>query len=201
MRARPELRWSLAATAALGVGILCAAPYARLAAPYYGFIDGLLAQHRPWEVVRVSVQPGRSAYTAELHMDGYVRRSVASPQHAARVVGRVQIGEVVESPIVFWTLLLAWPAATLRRRVVRLLIGVPVFLGVEAVTTAAQLMLPFAQASALLKGEADPVTAWDYWSRFLESGGQFVVICAAAAVVVALTPVSWRRPATVTPPT
>lgn len=107
------------------------------------------------EIVGVSVKPAKSRLTEELQLDGYVRRRMDSPDHVARVVGRVQIGEVVETPIVFWTLLL-------------------------------RVMLPLAQASALLAGDADPVTAWDRWSRFLEFGGQFVLACGAAIILATL---------------
>ncbi len=89
--------------------------------------------------------------------------------------------------MVFWTLLLIWPAPSIRKRATRLLVGVPVFLGVEAITTATQLILPMAQASAILAGDNDPVTVWDRWSQFLEAGGQFAVACGAAIMVASLT--------------
>jgi hypothetical protein len=41
-----------------------------------------------------------------------------------------------------------------------------------------------AQASAILGGD---LTVWDEWSRFLEAGGQFVLVCAAAIMVCSLT--------------
>lgn len=183
---RPDLQWGIVAAAALAIGGTCAARYARLAAPYYQFVAERLAAGHPWEIAGVAVKPGKSRLTEELQLDGYVRRRMDSPDHAARVVGRVQVGEVVETPIVFWTLLLAWPAATRRQRAARLIIGVPVFLGLEAITTATQVMLPLAQASAMLAGDADPVTAWDHWSRFLEFGGQFVLDCGAAIILATL---------------
>ncbi len=184
---RPEVRWGLAAAAALALGVAGAEPYARLAAPYYERVAELWAAGRPWEIVNVAVTPGKSRLTAELQLEGYVRRSIDTPERAARVEGRVQVGEAVETPVVFWTLLLAWPAASWRLRAVRLALGIPVFLGLESVTTATQLMLPLAQASAMLAGDADPVTAWDRWSRFLEFGGQFVLDGSAAMVLASAT--------------
>jgi hypothetical protein len=179
---RPDIRWGLAATAALAIGVGCAEPYARLAAPYYRLVDELLATGHPWEIAGVGVAPGRAAFTAELQLHGYVRRSMSAANHAARVVGRVQVGEVVETPLVFWTCLLVWPATILRQRAWRLAVGIPVFFGVEALTTGTQLMLPLAQASAILAGNPDP-TLWDHWSRFLEFGGQFVLDCVAAMLI------------------
>jgi hypothetical protein len=183
----PELRCGLAAAAALVIGVAGAAPYARLAAPYYAAVDRLIAASHPWEVARVEVRPGKSDLTAELQLQGYVRRDKDAAERAARVVGRVQVGEVVETPIVFWTLLLMWPASSLRQRLIRFLVGVPVFLGLEAATTATQLVLPMAQASAILAGDKDPLTGWDHWSRFLEAGGQFVVACFGAFMIASST--------------
>jgi len=184
---RPELCWGLAAATALALGVGCAEPYARLAAPYYALVDRLLASGHPWEIAAIAVEPGKSRFTAELQLHGYVRRSMSAATHAARVVGRVQVGEVIETPLVFWTLLLGWPAATLRQRAWRLAGGIPLFLCLEALTTGTQLMLPLAQASAILAGDPDPVTGWDHWSRFLESGGQFVLDCIAAILLAAGT--------------
>jgi hypothetical protein len=184
---RSEVRWGLAAAAALALGVAGAEPYARLAAPYYERVAELWATGRPWEIVSVAVTPGKSRLSAELQLEGYVRRNIASPERAARVEGRVQVGEAVETPVVFWTLLLAWPAAGWRLRALRFVLGIPVFLGLESVTTATQLMLPLAQASAMLAGDADPVTVWDRWSRFLEFGGQFVLDGSAAMLLASIT--------------
>jgi hypothetical protein len=183
---RPELRWGLAAAVALTIGVTCAEPYARLVAPFYAAVDRRISLHRPWEVTGVGVRPGKSNLTAELQLQADVFRYQGAPNRAARVVGRVQVGEVIETPIVFWTLLLMWPAASIRQRVTRLLVGIPVFLALEAMTTAAQLILPMAQASAMLAGDRDPVTSWDRWSRFLEAGGQFV-LASGFAILVATT--------------
>ncbi len=181
---RLEIRGVLTAAAALGIGVVLAEPYARLAAPYYAAVDRLIAAGHPWEVVDVAVRPGKSGLAEELRLDGFVRRHRDDSTSAARVVGRMQVGEVVETPVVFWTLLLAWPAASGRQRTVRFAIGVAAFLAVEAMTTATQLLLPLAQASAILAGDPDPVTAWDRWSRFLEAGGQFAIACGCAILVI-----------------
>ena len=97
------------------------------------------------------------------------------------------MGEVIETPLVFWTLVLLWPARTARQRVWRVAAGLPLFLALEAVTTGCQLVHPLAEASALLAGEQDPITVWEYWSRFLEAGGRFGLEVAAALLAVGIT--------------
>jgi hypothetical protein len=184
---RPELRWGLVGCVALCIGVAGAEFYARLAAPYYAAVDRLIAQRHPWEVTNVEVRPGKSALAAELQLRANVYRFAGDPYAAARVIGRVQVGEVVETPLVFWTLLLMWPAASIRQRLVRLAVGVPAFMALEAITTATQLILPMAQASAMLVGDRNPATSWDHWSRFLEAGGQFVVASGLAVLVATCT--------------
>jgi hypothetical protein len=180
---RREFRWALAAAAALALGVAFAKPYARLAAPYYAAVDRLVATGHPWEITSVDVRPGKSNLGAELQLWAFVRRHREDLNPAAKVQGRVQVGEAVETPLVFWTLVLMWPAASIRQRLVRFAAGVPVFLGLEVMTTATQLIIPMAQASAMLAGDNDPVTAWDYWSRFLEAGGQFALASGGAIIV------------------
>lgn len=184
---RSERRWLLAGAAALVIGVIGAEPYARLAAPLYAVLAELKAGDRPWTIARVGVEPDAHGLGAELKLRGTVRRQVFDARPAARVIGRVQVGEVIETPLVFWTVLLAWPASGWRLRAVRALLGAPVYLGLEAATTTAQLMLPLAQASAILAGDRDPLTLWDRWSRFLEAGGQFVVVSGVAMILAALT--------------
>jgi hypothetical protein len=188
---RRELRWALAASAALALGVVVAEPYARLAAPYYAAIARFAASFHPWQVLSVAVQPGKSQLGAELQLRGTVRRDPAPGPPQARVVGRVQVGEVVETPMVYWTLILVWPATSMRMRWLRAAAAVPGFLAVEALTTGTQLILPMAQASAILAGGGDSLTLWDRWSRFLEAGGQFVLVAAVAISVLSLW--SWRR--------
>ncbi len=195
---RSELRWGLAAVAALAIGVTGAESYARLAAPYYAAVARLVAVTHPWEVTDVEVRAGKTDLTAELQLQANVFRYSGAETPAARVRGRVQVGEVIETPIVFWTVLLMWPAASIRQRMLRSVVGIPAFLGLEAVTTATQLILPMAQASAILAGDPNPVTLWDHWSRFLEAGGQFVLAC-GLAILVATTTSRWRgRTATAT---
>jgi hypothetical protein len=184
---RPEIRWGLAAAAAFGLGVAFAPRYAELAAPYYAGIARVAAVNHPWDVQGVAVAPGKSNLGSELQLRGYVRRHNDDRTPAAGVVGRVQVGEAIETPLVFWCLLLMWPVTSRRQRIARLVIGVPVWLGLEALTTATQLLLPFAQASAILAGDNDPVTGWDHWSRFLEAGGQFVIVCVGATALAAAT--------------
>jgi hypothetical protein len=177
----------LAAIVVLMIGVTCAEPYARLAAPYYAVVDRFIAWGHPWEVTGVDVRRGKSNLTAELQLQANVFRYQGAPDRAARVVGRVQVGEVIETPLVFWTVLLLWPAASAQQRVIRMVVGIPAFLGLEAMTTATQLILPMAQASAILAGDSNPVTPWDLWSRFLEAGGQFVLALGFAILVAATT--------------
>lgn len=191
---RPDFGWGVAAVVALALGVTCAEPYARLAAPYYACVDRFIARGHPWEVTGVDVRPGKSNLTAELQLRANVFRYQGAPNRAARVVGRVQVGEVIETPLVFWTLLLLWPEESIRQRVIRVVVGIPVFLGLEAITTAAQLMLPMVQASAILAGDSQQVTPWDLWSRFLEAGGQFVLALGFAILVAATTRRSRPRP-------
>jgi len=191
---RRELRWVLGASAALALGVLMAEPYARLAAPYYEAVAKVAAGFHPWQVVSVGVQPGSSRLGAELQLRGEVRRIPEQSRPSAIVVGRVQVGEVVETPIVYWTLVLMWPVESKRMGWLRAALALPVFLVLEALTTATQLILPMAQASAILDGSQDPLTSWDRWSRFLEAGGQFVIVAAAAIVVSC-----WRRRPAATP--
>jgi hypothetical protein len=191
---RREFRWALAAGVAFALGLVFAESYARMMVPYYLVVDRIIASGHPWQITSIQVHRRESAPGEELQMWASVSREVQDPDPAATVRSRVQVGEVVETPIVFWTLLLMWPAESVRKRLLRMAIGLPVFLGLEAITTATQLVLPMAQASAILAGEDNPVTAWDHWSHFLEAGGQFAIIIGAAMIPVALTRTS-RAPA------
>ena len=182
---RLEWRIGCAAVAALLAGAVLARPYAGLAASYYAAIDRWIAASHPWQVDEVVVADTRDR-GAILRLTGEVRRRRSDARPAATVVGRVSVGEAIETPIVFWTLLAIWPAATSRERWARLACGVPIFLALEAATTGVQLVHSMAEASALLGGEEDPVTAWEVWARFMEAGGQFALAAAAAAATMGL---------------
>jgi hypothetical protein len=182
---RREIRWALSAAVSLGLGAGLAGPYARFIAPFDAAVARLAATGHPWEVTSVEVAPGRSQLTAELQLHALVR-PVPVDGRVGHVTGRVQVGEVVESAVVFWTLLVLWPAATSRERWIRMAVGIPIFLGLESATTATQLILPMAQASAILAGDEDPITIWDRWSRFLQAGGDFVVAVFAVLLTVSL---------------
>ncbi len=184
---RREWTWVLAITVAFLLGSTCAAAYARLATPYYTVVAQAIAAGYPWRIVEVTVSQDESNHSAILRLTGEVRRSQAARRPAASVVSRVQVGEVIETPLVFWTLVLLWPARTARQRVWRVATGFPIFLLLEAVTTGCQLVHPLAEASALLAGEQNPITLWEHWSRFLEAGGRFGLEVAAALLVVGIT--------------
>jgi hypothetical protein len=170
-----ELWWGIVAFAALGTASIGARDYAGLAAPYYAGCARLAALGRPWQIVSVGVEPSQVGPGAALKLIGDVRRHSSDLRPAARVVSRVQVGAVAETPAVFWTMLLLWPAASLRQRLARFALGMPMFLGLEATTTAVQLIHSLPEASALLADANGPVTWWERWSRFLEAGGRFVV--------------------------
>jgi hypothetical protein len=117
---------------------------------------------------------------------GDVRRKAQDPRAAGRIISHVQVGEAVETPVVFWTVVLLWPIESMRRRWISLVVGLPVFLGLEAITTGIQLMHSMAEVSAILAGDNNPLTPWERWSRFLEAGGRFVVEIGAALFTVAI---------------
>lgn len=184
---RREVRWALAAGVALALGTACGEPYSRLAAPYYAVVARLIATAKPWRIVDVSVAHGEQGAAATLRLIGEVRRARTDPTPAAIVTSRLQAGAVVQTPVVFWTLLGLWPAKSMRQRVACIALGIVVFVGLEAATTVCQLVNPLSDTSAVLAGDFDPVTPWERWSRFIEAGGRFVLaVCAAiftAAVV------------------
>jgi hypothetical protein len=182
---RRELWWGLIAIAILAVASIGAQGYARLAVPYYAAVARLLALGHPWRIVSVDVRSSDAGPGSVLILVGDVHRQSGGARPAARVVTRVQVGEAVEAPAVFWTMLLLWPAVSIRERLVLIAVGLPMFLGLEAITTGVQLVHSLSEASALLAGEKDPITVWERWSRFLEAGGRFVVeVCGVLMTVV-----------------
>jgi hypothetical protein len=182
---RREARWAAAVIVAFTIGALCAGSYARLATPYYSAVASLIASMHPWRVVDVRVVRDDSTHGTVMSLTGEVRVHRTDTQAAALIVGHVQVGEIVETPIVFWALLLMWPAGAAQERARRIAWGIPVFLLLEATTTPCQLVYSMARASALLAGESDPFTAWERWSNLLEAGGRFVLETTAALVTVA----------------
>jgi hypothetical protein len=179
-----ERRWLIAAMAALLVGALGAEIYAQLVAPYYRTAATWIARGRPWTITRVDVAPDAARPGIFVRLHGEVRAVANAARPAATLIGRVQAGAAIEGPLIFWTLLLAWPAQA-RRRGALLLMGIPVFLGLEAATTVCQLLNGFADASAVIAGDSGSITGWERWSRFIESGGRDVLAVCAALLIVA----------------
>ena len=183
---RREWHWALAAAAALAVGALCAEPYARLAAPYYAATARLIAQPYPWEIASVQVGQNATDPGTVLRLTGFVRAHRDDPQPMGKLVSKLQVGALGESPVVFWTILLLWPATAMRQRFAFLAVGIPTFLLLEAGTTVCQLLSPLAYGSAVIAGNQDPITAWERWSRFLEAGGRVALAAVAALLTISL---------------
>lgn len=182
---RPEWRWAAAAAVVLLVGACGAQRYVQVAAPCYRTAAEWLARGRPWTITGVDVAEDAARPGLFVRLHGEVRANLESARPAATLVGRVQAGAAIEGPLLFWTVLFVWPT-TLRRRAALLLMGLPVFFGLEIATTVCPLMNGFAEASAVIAGDPDPLTAWERWSRFIESGGRDVLAVCAALLVIAL---------------
>lgn len=180
-----EWRWLIGVSAALVVGALVAESYARAAIPYYTLVARWIAAEHPWTIVSMDVSEhlGRGAI---LQMVSTVRAHIDDPAPAARLVAKLQVAAVVESPLIFWSVLLMWPCTEYRQRLLGLLTGIPVFLALEVATTVCQLLTPLAYASAVLAGKSVSVTLWEHWSRFLEEGGRVTVALVAALCTIAL---------------
>src|SRR5579863_8578665 len=101
-------RWAIAAAVGLSIGVIGAEGYARLAAPCYAALAGLIAEHHPWKIVDVVVAPSADGHGSVLRLTGDVYRHRGDAAPVAIVQGRVSVGAAVETPVVFWTVLLAW---------------------------------------------------------------------------------------------
>jgi hypothetical protein len=181
---RRELSWALVATAALTMGTIGAEPYARLLTPYYIAVSRLLARGHPWDIAGVDISSDAKGPGSVLRLTAFVRRYEADRQPVGQIVSKLQVAAAAESPVVFWTVLLLWPVGSIRRRIGVLVLGIPIFLGLEAATTVCQLLNPLAYGSALLVGNASPLTWWERWSRFVESGGRIALAATAAILTV-----------------
>jgi hypothetical protein len=170
---------------------MCARYYAQLAVPYYEYTTQLIARFHPWQIVSVEIaNDPQNRGSSIVLLKCVVFRNQGDPRPAAIVVSRVQVGEVIETPLIFWGVLLALlgiPSAALRWWSVAL--GIPLFLGLEALTTVCQLIQPMVQTSAILAGPiegSDPLTPLMRWCRFLEGGGRYVIEVFAAILTVAI---------------
>jgi hypothetical protein len=181
---RREWIWGLVALAVFAAAAWGADGYARLVAPAYRAAAELIASGRPWKIEEVRVVRDASVPGTVLRLIGDVRRQPGDPKAAAVVVARVTVGALVQGPVVFWLLVLLWPARSAQQRWLRVALALPVFVGLEGVTTLCELLAPFTDASAALAGQPAAVTAWDRWSKFVEAGGRTALAAAAAALTV-----------------
>lgn len=185
---RREWQWMLVAAIALSLGTLGAEAYARLLTPYYVGVSRLIARAYPWTIAAIDIGTSSRGPGKALRLTGFFRESAADNAPAGEIDAELQIAAVMETPVVFWTVLALWPlgGAGLRRRLEVLLVGVPVFLGLEAATTVCQLLSPLAYGSAVLAGDPQPSTWWDGWSRFIENGGRIALALVGATLAVSL---------------
>jgi hypothetical protein len=191
---RREARWALVAAAALAIGTIGAESYARLLTPYYVAVSRLIAHRHPWTITGVDIAKDTKGPGNVLRLKGLFRERESDPAPAGEIVSQLQVAAVAESPVIFWTVLAVWPVASVRRRLGILLLGIPVFLGLEAATTVCQLLSPFAYGSAVLAGDPNPLTWWDRWSHFLENGGRIALAVTAATLAVAAARINPRLP-------
>ncbi len=192
--ARRRVRAVLVVMAALALGSLGAESLARLAAPWDEVVARALAHGLPWQIDRVGVRRALPDAPAQLELRATVSRSVEDPRPAALLIGKIPVAAAAQAPAVFWTLLALWPVRTARERRVLLLGGVPGYLALEAATTASQLLVPLAYASAALAGAPLRPTSWEHWSRFLEAGGRIALAVVLALGIVAVVTRRQRRP-------
>ena len=194
---RRELRWLLLAGGCLLAGAFGAQAYATRAAPAYRHAVIWLTRGLPWSVRDIEVSPDPPHPGIFLRLHGEVRpvmpgagtaaTASAADSRVAHLVTRVQVGAAVEAPLIFWMMLLAWPAATARRRAALLLTGIPIYGCLELLTTVSQLLSGFSAGAAALAGHSEANTPLESWSRFLESGGRDVLAVGAALITAALS--------------
>lgn len=180
-----ELRLFLIMAITLAVGLAGARTYARMMVPYYAAMGRLLAGLHTWQVQEVGMSREGPGGAQEVRLVAIVRKIPSQPLPALRVESTMDVGDVVQLPVIFWGILLAWRADTMRQLLQRLAMGVPVFLTLETVTTVCQLVGPMAEAAEYLNGNPHPVTAWEIWARLLETGGRQALAAVAALLIVA----------------
>jgi hypothetical protein len=179
-----ELRLILVMGLALALGLAGAQSYLRWMAPYYTALGRVIAGLHAWQIQEIGLTREGPGGTRELRLVGLVRKVPTQPVPALRVESTLSVGDIVQLPVVFWGILLAWRADTLRQLFARIAAGVPIFLSLEMLTTVCQLVGPMAEASEYLNGNAHPVTSWEIWSRLLETGGRPALAAVAALVTV-----------------
>jgi hypothetical protein len=178
--------WLLTCTLFLIIASEFSASDVRFAMPFYSVVSRCIADIRGWKVESLELRSSdRGPYGHALVLTGSVS---ASPDNGrwARVVTKLGVGAIVETPLVFWLLLVLWPTRSSREWGWSIFAAVPIFLVLEAATTITQLIHNLPDAEAILAGDLHPVTSWQVWSRFLEEGGRFAVVVLGASMAVSL---------------
>ncbi len=173
----PHSHWRLAilGSVLLALGGLIAPGYARVAVPYYQFTAQLIASSQGWYVDRVQIVDSVPGHPRTLQLVGRVYDPTLHRHGFATVTGVIQIAAVLQGPLVFIGVVLLLPAGSWREWRRRLLLGLPVLLLLDALTTVLSLLHAFAEANAIYMGEATPTTPWEIWTRVLESGGRIAL--------------------------
>ena len=182
---RRDGRWLCALLFSVAIASVAAPYYAHLAAPAWQAVARLTALGQPWRITGIEVTPSPDGPGTIVALTAIVTDAQADRTASARVTGKITTGAAIEPALVFWLLVLAWPAAHGRERWLRFAIGVPVFIAVDTATTVLALTHALPWATQVIAGAGDGDTAWDRWAAFLEAGGRFAVVTAVALVTIA----------------
>ena len=170
-----------------------AAPYARLVAPFHALAGAIVGRYAGWEVVKTAVEdtPGQHGRALALTADLYRRPSDRTA--AARVVGRVTVGGVVEGPLVYLGLLALWPVRDWRERARLLCLALPGLAVIELLTTLPELLHTLPSVVGEIAGLPQAYTPWDRWTELLSGGGRFAIEVSAALLAIAVIRPAGRR--------
>jgi hypothetical protein len=194
-------RWAAVIAIVGVVGFAGAERYAKLLAPAYEGALRLLAGQNAWDITRFTIDDSGRDHAVILRVGGTVHRTADPSTSSATVNVTRPVGSLIELAVVFWVLVLGWPVAERRQRLVLVAIGVPVLLLADIASTGCSLAGQFADARAMLQLAADTGaipevneawTLWERWSRFLEGGGRIVIGVVLALAVIACCPAPRR---------
>ena len=180
---RTERRGTVAALLLGAAGIVGASTYAGWTVPLHRVAAAWAAQSCACRIANVSVvQPGAGS-TSALQLTAVVTEGPADSIPVAVVANRVNVGGIVQVPIVLLGLLLAWPAHARRDCAVRGALALLALPLLELLTTGSQLVAPLWALGAEMQLRS--VHGWmTGWTQFIESGGRIAVTAAIALLII-----------------